>query len=64
MQLESLRLSTLLMVTQFELLRAREALDGSQEAWQRLQAVSARATAVEQIAEELLSQGGTPASRV
>ncbi|EAU68330.1 hypothetical protein [Stigmatella aurantiaca] len=64
MQLESLRLSTLLMVTQLELLQAREALDGSQEAWLRLQAVSARATAAQEIAEELLCYGSPPTSRV
>jgi hypothetical protein len=62
MQLEALQLSTLLMMTQLELLQARQALDGTQETWQRWLAVSARATAAQDIAGELLLEGQWKAS--
>jgi hypothetical protein len=64
MQLESLQLSTLLMMTQLELLQAHRALDGTPEAWQRWLAVSARATAAQDIAGELVLEGQWKASHV
>lgn len=55
MELEHLQLSTLLMVTLAELRQAREGLDGTEEARQRLAAAAARARAAQDVAGELLA---------
>jgi hypothetical protein len=55
MDLEHLELSTLLMVATLELRQARQGLDGTEEARQRLAAASARAVAARDVTGELLA---------
>lgn len=64
MELQQLELATLLMVSTLELLQARRGLDGSTEAWQRLEAASARHRAARDVAGELLAMRTQQVPRV
>jgi hypothetical protein len=55
MELQQLELATLLMVSTLELRQAREGLDGSEEARQRLEVAHAQAEAARDVAGELLA---------
>lgn len=64
MELEQLELAALLMVSVLELQQARQGLDGSKEARQRLEAAHARAMAAQEVAGELLTLRARLAPRV
>jgi hypothetical protein len=64
MDLEHLQLSALLMVATLELKQARQGLDGTEEARQRLAAASARAVAARDVTGELLTLKNQVAPRV
>lgn len=64
MDLEHLQLSTLLMVATLELRQARQGLDGTEEARQRLAAASALAVAARDVTGELLALKTRVAPRV
>jgi hypothetical protein len=64
MELQQMELAALLMVSTLELQLARRGLDGSTEAWQRLEAASARHVAARDVAGELLALRARQAPRV
>jgi hypothetical protein len=64
MDLEHLELAALLIVATLELRQAREGLDGTEEARQRLAAASARAVAAREVTAELLALKTHAAPRV